>query len=539
MLEKNRLNIVAAALVFLASVSITGCQSEDKISIKPNIVFVFTDDHASHSISAYGSNIIETPNMDRLANEGILFRNAFVSNSICAPSRAVLLTGKHSHVNGQLTNGQEFDGGQLTFPKILQEAGYQTALIGKWHLQSNPTGYDHWDILPGQGHYYNPEFITPEGTHQIEGYVTDIITDKVINWIDENHDGFQPFMVSYHHKAPHRNWKPHPDDLGMFDNVDIPEPETLFANWSGELTDEQVSKDIPDGEWKGRTSAVQTQEMTLMNHFDMGWDLKFPPDSIETDTPHLELWKSRYDRLTDEQKKEWDSVYGKYYQEYNESEFQDRELLSWIYQRYIKDYLSTIKSVDDNLGRLLDYLDEEGLADNTIVIYASDQGFYLGDHGWYDKRWMYEQSLRFPLMMRWPDGIEAGIDNHDLVQNIDLAPTLVEFSGLDAPDEMQGMSLVPLTQNSTPDDWRSSIYYHYYEFPGAHAVQRHYGVRTDRYKLIHYYQIDEWELFDLVSDPNEMKSVYSDPEYSNTLSELKAELQRLRDKYQVPDEDPT
>ncbi|WP_340105455.1 sulfatase family protein [Rhodohalobacter sp. 8-1] len=537
MLEKNRLYIVAAALVFLVSVSITGCQSEDKISNKPNIVFVFTDDHASHAISAYGSDIIETPNMDRLANEGILFRNAFVTNSICAPSRAVLLTGKHSHVNGQLTNGQEFDGDQLTFPKILQEAGYQTALIGKWHLQSNPTGYDHWDILPGQGHYYNPEFITQERTHQIEGYVTDIITDKVINWIDDKQNSDQPFMVSYHHKAPHRNWKPHPDDLGMFDDVKIPEPETLFANWSGELTDEQASEDVIDVELKNRTSAVETQEMTLMNHFYKGWDLKFPPDSIEIETRHLDLWKSRYNRFTEEQKAEWDQVFGKYYQEYNESELEGAERLSWIYQRYIKDYLSTIKSVDDNLGRLLDYLDEEGLADNTIIIYASDQGFFLGDHGWYDKRWMYEESLRFPLMMRWPDGIEAGIENNDLVQNIDLAPTVVDFSGLDAPKEMQGMSLVPLTQNLTPDDWRSSIYYHYYEFPGAHEVQRHYGVRTDRYKLIHYYQIDEWELFDLQKDPNEIQSVYNDSEYSEIVNELKAELQLLRDQFQVPEED--
>jgi len=533
MLEKNRLNIVAAALVFLASVSITGCQAEDKISIKPNIVFVFTDDHASHAISAYGSNIIETPNMDRLANEGILFRNAFVTNSICAPSRAVLLTGKHSHINGQLTNGQEFDGTQLTFPKILQQAGYQTAMIGKWHLQSNPTGYDHWDILPGQGHYYNPEFITPEGTHQIEGYVTDIITDKVINWIDENHNSDQPFMVSYHHKAPHRNWKPHPDDLGMFDDVDIPEPETLFANWSGELPEEQVSEDVPDGEWKGRTSAVKTQEMTLMDHFDMGWDLKFPPDSIP-DTQHGELWESRYERFTEEQKSKWDEVYGSYYRELEEKGLEGRELLSWIYQRYIKDYLSTIVSVDDNLGRLLDYLDENGLAENTIVIYASDQGFYLGDHGWYDKRWMYEESLRFPLLMRWPKGIPAGIENSDLVQNIDLAPTLIDFAGQEVPEGMQGRSLVPLTHNSTPGDWRTSIYYHYYEFPGAHAVQRHYGVRTDRYKLIHYYQIDEWELFDLESDPNEMKSVYSDPAYSETVIRLKDELEILRDKYRVP-----
>ena len=399
-----------------------GCSSEEAIETLPNIISVFTDDHASHSISAYGSDIVETPNIDRLANEGVIFHNAFVTNSICAPSRAVLLTGKHSHINGQLTNAQQFDGDQQTFPKVLQQAGYRTAMIEKWHLQSEPIGYDHWDFLPGQGHYYNPEFITPEGTHQIEGYVTDIITDKVISWIDQNHEADQPFMVSYHHKAPHRNWKPAPDHLGMFDDVYIPEPETLFANWAGELPDEKPRGDVADGEWAGRTSAVQTQEMTLMNHFDMGWDLNFPSYSIP-DTRHGELWESMYERFAEEQKNRWDEVYGAYYREFKEKGLEGRDLLSWIYQRYIKDYLSTIVSVDDNHGRLLDYLDETGLAQNTIVIYASDQGFYLWDHGWYDKRWMYEESLRFPLVMRWPGGMEAGIENGDLVQNIDLAPT--------------------------------------------------------------------------------------------------------------------
>ena len=528
-MAQSKCYLLQALIVVMVFILITGCTSNDLTKTPPNIIFVFTDDHASHSISAYGSDIVETPNIDRLANEGVIFENAFVTNSICAPSRAVLLTGKHSHMNGQLTNAQQFEGGQLTFPKVLQQAGYRTAMIGKWHLQSDPTGYDHWDILPGQGHYYNPEFITPDSTYQMEGYVTDIITDKVIDWIDENGDSDQPFMVSYHHKAPHRNWKPAPKDLELFDGEKIPEPETLFANWAGELPGEEPGS--------GRTSAVQTQEMTLMNHFDIGWDLKFPPDSI-SDSPHGELWESRYERFTDEQKQQWDEVYGAYYQEFKEKDLQGRERLSWIYQRYIKDYLSTIVSVDDNLGRLLDYLDENGLAENTVVIYASDQGFYLGDHGWYDKRWMYEESLRFPLLMRWPGGIEAGTENSDLVQNIDLAPTLIDFAGQDIPEEMQGRSLIPLTQGFTPEDWRSSIYYHYYEYPGPHAVQRHYGVRTDRYKLIHYYQIDEWELFDLENDPNEMQSVFNDPEYTEIVEELKAELQRLRDEYKVPEEDP-
>ena len=292
-MKDTKIYFLFCYLIFMASILVGGCSMDEPTETQPNIIFVFTDDHASHSISAYGSDIVKTPNIDRLANEGVIFHNAFVTNSICAPSRAVLLTGKHSHTNGQFTNAQRFNGEQLTFPKVLQQAGYRTAMIGKWHLQSEPTGYDHWDILPGQGHYYNPEFITQDSTYQMEGYVTDIITDKVIDWIDENGDSDQPFMVSYHHKAPHRNWKPAPDHLGMFDDADIPEPETLFANWAGELEGEEPRS--------GRTSAVQTQEMTLMNHFDIGWDLKFPPDSI-SDSRHGELWESRYERFTDDQK---------------------------------------------------------------------------------------------------------------------------------------------------------------------------------------------------------------------------------------------
>ena len=532
---KKYLLIISSKVIVLLFVS--GCSMGEVTEVPPNIIFVFTDDHASHAVSAYGSDIIETQNIDRLANEGVIFHNAFVTNSICAPSRGVLLTGKHSHINGQLTNAQEFDGTQMTYPQVLQQAGYQTAMIGKWHLRSDPTGYDHWDILPGQGHYYNPEFITPDSTYQLEGYVTDIITDKVIDWIEYNRESEQPFMVNYHHKAPHRNWKPAPEHLGMFDDIDIPEPETLFANWAGELDDGKDHEDYPSGEWAGRTSAVQTQEMTLMIHFDEAWDLKFPPDSVQ-DTRHANLWSSRYERLTEEQREKWDEYYNAYYQEYKEKNLQGRERLSWIYQRYIKDYLSTIVSVDNNLGRLLDYLDETGLAENTIVVYTSDQGFYLGDHGWYDKRWMYEESLHIPLVMRWPAGIEAGTESRELVQNLDFAPTLIDLAGEPVPEEVQGRSLVPLMKGHTLYDWRRSIYYHYYEYPGEHAVQRHYGVRTDRYKLIHYYQIGEWELFDLEADPAEMQSVYDDPDYEEVKEELKEVLDRLREQYDVPEEDP-
>lgn len=520
-------------LLIFSGLFISSCSTTTTRPERPNIIFVFTDDHGSHSVSAYGSRILETPNMDRLASEGILFQNAFVTNSICAPSRGVLLTGKHSHINGQLTNAQVFDGSQPTYPKALQEAGYKTALIGKWHLQSDPTGFDHWDILPGQGNYYNPVFITPEGQHQVEGYVTDIITDKVIDWIDSNKDGDQPFMINYHHKAPHRNWKPGPEQLGMFDGIDLPEPETLFSNWSGELTGGEIDEEALEG----RTTGVRTQEMTLMNHFSKAWDLKFPPDSVMNE-PYAQSWKNFHSRLTESQREAWDEVYDAYYEEFKELDLEGEELLSWIYQRYIKDYLTTIVSVDDNLGRLLDYLDETGLADNTVVVYTSDQGFFLGDHGWYDKRWMYEESLHIPLMIRWPDGIAAGSENSDLVQNIDFAPTLMDLAGANIPDDVQGRSLVPLMKGETPSDWRESIYYHYYEYPGEHAVPRHYGVRTDTHKLIYFYELDEWELFDLEKDPNEMRSVYSDPEYADVVAELKEELIRLRDKYDVPEVDP-
>lgn len=532
----TKIRFYLTILVLNLALILSSCSQEDPLPAQPNIIFIFLDDHASHAVSAYGSNIIETPNIDRLADEGAIFHNAFVTNSICAPSRGVLLTGKHSHINGQLTNAQVFDGSQVTYPQVLQDAGYRTAMIGKWHLRSDPTGYDHWDILPGQGHYYNPEFITPEGTNHYEGYVTDIITDKVIGWIEENRSGDQPFLVNYHHKAPHRNWKPAPEHLGMFDDVTIPEPDNLFANWAGELAEEDL-EDVQTGDWAGRTSAVQTQEMTLMNHFDHAWDLKFPPDSVQH-TRHANLWGSRYERLNEEQREQWDVYYNAYYEEFKEKNLQGRELLSWIYQRYIKDYLSTIVSVDENLGRLLDYLDESGLADNTIVVYTSDQGFYLGDDGWYDKRWIYEESLHIPLVMRWPAGIAAGTESHELVQNLDFAPTLMDLAGQQIPEDVQGKSLVPLMKNQTPEGWRESIYYHYYDYPGEHAVPRHYGVRTDRYKLIHYYQIDEWELFDLEADPGEMQSVYDNQDYSEIVEELKEELYRLREYYDVPDEDP-
>jgi arylsulfatase A-like enzyme len=470
---------------------------------RPNILFVFTDDHASHAISAYGSQINRTPNIDRLAEEGMLFRNAFVTNSICAPSRAAILTGQFGHLNGVPTNREALDTAMLTFPKLLQHAGYQTVVIGKWHLKSRPQGFDHYEVLRGQGPYYNPTLFTPADSAQHMGYTTDILTDRVLEWLRTTRDRDRPFMLMYQHKAPHRNWQPGPDHLAMYDDVTIPEPSTLFDDYTG------------------RTSAARSQEMTIANHLS-DFDLKLTPP----------------ENLTPEQLAAWNAAYEPKNRVFRDAGLAGEELIRWKYQRYMKDYLRAVASVDDNLGRVLDYLDASGLDENTIVVYSSDQGFYLGDHGWYDKRWMYEESLRTPLIIRWPGVVEPGSVNEELVQNLDYAETFLDLAGVPIPDVMQGVSLVPLLRGRTPDDWREALYYQYFEYPAVHMVQRHYGIRTKRYKLIHYYLIDEWELFDLESDPEELQSVYMDPEYREIRQDLSAELVRLRSQYHVPDEDP-
>ncbi len=463
---------------------------------RPNILFIFCDDHASHAISAYGSQINSTPNIDRLASEGMLFRNCFCTNSICAPSRAVVLTGKHSHQNGVIDNRVSFDGTQQHVGKLLQAAGYQTAMIGKWHLKSDPTGFDYWRVLPGQGAYYNPVMRTAAGREQHTGYTTDVITDIALEWLADERDPEKPFLLMYQHKAPHREWAPGPDHLGLWEGEDLPEPATLFDNY------------------QNRTSAAQTQTMTIREHLNQR-DLKFVPPR----------------NLTDEQLSAWNAAYGPANERFENANLEGRDLIRWKYQRYIKDYLRCIASVDDNLGRVLDYLDRSGLRQNTVVIYSSDQGFYLGDHGWFDKRWMYEESLRMPLIVRWPGVVAPGSEDEHLVQNLDFAETFLEIAEADVPDDMQGESLVPILRGEEPDDWRDSIYYQYYEWPGAHSVQRHYGVRTDRFKLIYYYLIDEWELFDLENDPDELKSVYDDAAMADVVTRLKRELDRLRQHY--------
>ena len=469
---------------------------------QPNILFIFSDDHAYQAISAYGSNRNQTPNLDRLANEGMRFDRAFVTNSICAPSRAVVLTGKHSHLNGQFTNKETFDGSQQTFPKLLRKAGYQTAIFGKWHLKSSPTGFDFWEVLRGQGPYYNPLFLTKKGRKKITGYTTNIITDRTLNWLKNERDKEKPFFLCSWHKAPHRNWLPAPKYMSKYDDRDIPEPETLRDDY------------------ENRLSPASTQAMTIDKHMRDDWDLKITPPK----------------ELNEDQKKIWNAVYEPKNQAFIKAKLKGDDLLKWKYQRYAKDYLRCIDSVDENIGRLLDYLDQTGLSKNTVVVYSSDQGWYLGEHGWYDKRWMYEESFRTPLLVRWPGTIEPGSINMDLVQNLDYAQTFLDICKAKQPTDMQGRSLLSLLKGETPEDWRKSIYYQYYEFPGSHNVRRHYGVRNHRHKLIHFYMIDGWELYDLQNDPNEINSVYGEPEYEQIRNVMKKELLRLRKKYLVPED---
>jgi arylsulfatase A-like enzyme len=481
---------------------------------RPNILFIFSDDHAPQAISAYGSRINRTPNIDRIADEGAIFLNSFCTNSICAPSRAVVLTGKHSHVNGKIDNSADrpFDASQPTFNKTLQAAGYQTAMIGKWHLRSDPQGFDFWQVLPGQGHYYNPDFRTPEGEVRIEGYVTDIVTDLSLEWLENGRDPTRPFLLMCQHKAPHRNWMPGPDHLMTYEGETIPEPETLLDDY------------------RNRASPASEQEMSIRDHMRPAYDLKITPDNPDDPGDRGDLTRL-YERMTDAQKAAWDAAYEPRNARFRAADPQGDDRVRWYYQRYIKDYLRCIAGIDDSVGRMLDYLDTSGLAEDTLVVYCSDQGFFLGEHGWYDKRWMYEESLRMPFVARWPGRIEPGTRVPQMIQNIDYAPTFIDMAGEPVPENIQGESMVELMTGSATGAWRESIYYHYYEYPEPHRVAPHYGVRTERHKLVYYYQTDEWELFDLVEDPQVMTSVYHDPARAELVAQLEGELRRLREYY--------
>ncbi len=451
---------------------------------RPNILFVMSDDHGRQAIGTYGSAINETPHMDRIADGGMRLENCFCTNSICAPSRATILTGTYSHVNGVLAFNP-FDGRQLTFPKLLQAAGYQTAVIGKWHLgqggMSAPQGFDYWNVLPGQGLYHDPDMIEMGTRRVYEGYVTDLITDMSLEWL-KSRDRDRPFCLLTHHKCPHRPWEPDAAHAELYADYDIPVP----ANF--------------DDDYAQRAGAAAAATMRIERDLNER-DLKEPPP------PGLSF----------------------------------EELKHWKYQRFIKDYLRVVASMDDGIGRMLDYLDAEGLAEHTIVIYTSDQGFFLGEHGWFDKRFMYEESLRMPFLIRYPEEIEAGTSCERMVLNVDFAPTFLDYAGLPVPARVQGRSMRPLLRGDVPADWRRSMYYRYWLHLAHHGVYAHYGVRTDRHKLIYYYAealgtpgaIDEdkppeWELFDLADDPGEMRSVYGDPDYGSVERALKAELRRLR-----------
>jgi arylsulfatase A-like enzyme len=510
--------LLAAALAGLAPAA-GHAQQGGGAARRPNIIFVLSDDHAAQAISAYGSKLIRTPNIDRLAREGMTFRNVFATNAICGPSRAVILTGMHSHLNGFRDNRtSRFDSSQVTFPKLLQRAGYQTAIIGKWHLGSTPTGFDHWGILPGQGDYYNPDFVTSAGRVRRAGYATNVITDRALDWLQHGRDPDRPFLLMYQHKAPHRTWMPGPEHLTTYAGVELPEPATLFDDYSH------------------RASGASRTKMTIAADLHPSYDLKLPFTGEAGDALDAAA-RRNYARMTPEQRAAWDAAYGPANEAFRRASPRGDDLVRWKYQRYVKDYLRSVASVDDQLGRLLDYLDESGLAANTVVIYSSDQGFFLGEHGWFDKRWMYEESMRMPFLVRWPGVVEPGSENRDLVQNLDFAETFLEMAGVGIPPEMQGRSIVPLLEGRTPADWRGSIYYHYYECPSEHNVPCHDGVRTARYKLIDYYGTEEWELFDLREDPHELRSVYDDPAYAAVRAELTRELARLRKLYRVPAED--
>ena len=465
---------------------------------RPNILFIMSDDHGYQAISAYGSNRNKTPNIDRLAREGMRFDRCFVTNSICGPSRAVILTGKYSHLNGFPDNSAQawFNGQQQTAPKLLQAAGYQTAVIGKWHLNSDPVGFDYWNILIGQGPYYNPPMKTAAGTIRHEGYTTEIITDLTLEWLKNQRDKSKPFFLMYQHKAPHRNWQPGPKYLDRYKDVTVPEPPTLFDDYSG------------------RASPAKANQMSVAKDLNDD-DLKLVPPK----------------GLTPEQL----DAFTKAYEEENEflkgARFTQEGFTKWKYQRFVKDYLRCVDAVDDNVGRVLDYLDESGLAENTVVFYTSDQGWYLGEHGWYDKRWMYEESFRTPLLVRWPGKVKPGSVTADMAMNLDFAETFLDVAGIEVPADMQGRSLVPVLTGKTPADWRKSVYYHYYEFPQPHHVHPHLGIRTDRYKLIHFYTIEEWELFDLAKDPQELRSVYNDPASAELVKDLKKQLEKLKQQY--------
>lgn len=507
-------------LLPLTLLSLASCTGKKEESHRPNIIFIMTDDHTTQAISCYGGNLIQTPNMDRLANEGIRFDNCYAVNALSGPSRACILTGKFSHENGFIDNSSTFNGDQQTFPKLLQQAGYQTAIVGKWHLISEPQGFDFWSILSGQheqGDYYNPDFLENGKPIVEEGYATDIITDKAIHFID-HHDKSKPFCLMVHQKSPHRNWMPAPRHLGAFNTTTFPEPSNLFDDY------------------EGRTRAAHEQDMSIEHTLTDEWDLKLltREEMLRDTTSRL---YSVYRRMPREVQDKWDSVYAPRIAEHRKGDLKGKALISWKYQQYMRDYLATVLAVDENIGRLMAHLESIGELDNTLIVYTSDQGFFLGEHGWFDKRFMYEECQRMPLIIRYPPSIKAGSRTHAISMNVDFASTFLDYAGAKIPTDIQGTSLRPILDNAgqIPENWRQAAYYHYYEYPAEHSVKRHYGIRTQEMKLIHFYNdTDEWEMYDLVNDPREMNNLYGQPAYADRQQELMKLLHQTQQQYHDP-----
>ncbi|HAQ18969.1 MAG TPA: sulfatase [Prolixibacteraceae bacterium] len=510
----NRTNILTVLGLCSAGVlPVTAGQATKQT--RPNIVFIMSDDHAYQAISAYGHGLNQTPNIDRIASQGAIFNKGYCTNSICAPSRAVMLTGKFSHLNGKIDNRGAFDWNQQNFAKILQQNGYQTAMIGKIHLDGTPQGFDYWNVLPGQGQYYNPDFIENGVKKRFPGYVTTLTTEFALNWLDKGRDKSKPFCLLYHQKAPHRNWLPEEKYLDLYEDREFPFPETFFDDF------------------QGRGTAAHKQEMGIVPIMTWGHDMKFENDPYTGEPTNF---MGDINRMDEFQRAIWRKAYNPRNELFIRNKPEGKDLAKWKYQRYLRDYLKCIKSVDDGVGQMLDYLDQNGLTENTIVIYTSDQGFYLGEHGWFDKRFMYEESFRTPILMRFPMEIKPGTVVDQLVQNLDFAPTFLDYAGVEVPTDMQGMSFRKVVKGEK-GKWRDAIYYQYYEYPAEHMVKRHYGVRTDRYKLIHfYYDVDEWEMYDLEKDPHEMKSIYGDPAYASVQKNLHKRLTELRAQYGDSDE---
>jgi arylsulfatase A-like enzyme len=494
--------ILAVAAVAAAAGAMSGAEGRIQPAKRPHILYIMADDHAAHAVSAYGSVINKTPNLDRLAAGGIRFDRCYATNSICTPSRAAIMTGQYSHING-VPVFNKFDGGRPNLAKYLQAAGYHTAIVGKWHLGNDPTGFDVWNILPGQGVYHNPTFIEMGQRKQHPGYVTDLITDFTID-ILKRRPKDKPFFVMCHHKAPHREWSPDEKHATMYDDVDIPEPPSF------------------SDKYEGRSAAAAEATMTIDRHLTRR-DLKVPPPP-DLKGPERNRWMGGVDPEMTVPGKDGKPV-----------TLAGEPLRKWKYQRYIKDYLRCIASVDDNVGRLLDFLDAEGLAKDTVVVYTSDQGFFLGDHNWYDKRFMYEESLKMPFLVRYPGVAKPATSSDRIILNVDFAPTFIDLAGGKVPADMQGRSFAPLLRGEPPADWRTSMYYRYYHYPGHHKVQMHYGLRTEAFKLIHFHLLGQWELYDLAKDPEEMRNVYKDPAYQEAIPKLKEELYRL--KKELKDED--